>query len=297
MLGSVDHILFLPLLPAHAVPLLRCGVLHEVLQWGSFRRAAVLLTFIPAQERHFFSENNQSLQQSPQRRGRVLTAGGFQDVIAQGARRTHPGALSRERLDRMIFQCPVQPGLFCRLVILTVPVGTLCGGYCPSEGDCSSTGPPRATAPARRPAPARAPLHKPQLVPGACSSADPAGVCSREDVCSRMDIRSRVDVCSRVDLHGLRVYNLHHHGLRQGLQWNLCSVPGWSASSPSFFTHLGVYEAVSLTISPPLSHSVFLPFLKCVMAEAAPASLTGSALTCGGSLWTLAGSMSAWYLR
>jgi len=38
--------------------------------------------------------------------------GGFQDAIGRGARQSHVGFLSHERLDEMTFQCHFQPGLF-----------------------------------------------------------------------------------------------------------------------------------------------------------------------------------------
>jgi len=57
-------------------------------------------------------------------------------------------------------------------------------------------------------------------------------------------------------------------------------------SSPSFFTDLGVYSTVShtfflLTLHFPL---VFLPILRYVFQQTLSAWLTGSAMSCGGSV-------------
>jgi len=49
------------------------------------------------------SDNNRSLEQPPQRHGRVPIAGGFQDAIGQVARSSHLGFPSHDRLDQMIF--------------------------------------------------------------------------------------------------------------------------------------------------------------------------------------------------
>jgi len=54
----------------------------------------------------------------------------------------------------------------------------------------------------------------------------------------------QVDISSTVDLHRLQQDSLPHHGLHHGLQGTLCS--GVShASSPSFFTGLGVCRVAS----------------------------------------------------
>ena len=58
----------------------------------------------------------------------------------------------------------------------------------------------------------------------------------------------QITIHSTVDLRELCGHTLHHHGLVQGLKGNLFSVT-WSTSSPSFFTDLSVYRAVSLTFS------------------------------------------------
>jgi len=65
----------------------------------------------------------------------------------------------------------------------------------------------------------------------------------------------QVDICSTVDLHGLQGNNLPHHGLHHKLQRKaLCSnISG--ASSPSFFTDLGVCRVC-------LSHR-FVPLSNC----------------------------------
>jgi len=89
----------------------------------------------------------------------------------------------------------------------------------------------------------------------------------------------QLDLCSAVDLHGLQGIDLRYHGLILGLLGTFCS-GAWSTSSTSFFSHIGVCRAVSLT----LSHSrhtasvqYFLPFLKEVTTEVPPALLTVSA--------------------
>ena len=53
------------------------------------------------------------LVQPPQGRGGVLISGGFHDVMGQGARYSHLGSLSHERLGQIISGDPFQPGLFC----------------------------------------------------------------------------------------------------------------------------------------------------------------------------------------
>ncbi|KAK4830082.1 hypothetical protein QYF61_008420 [Mycteria americana] len=62
----------------------------------------------------FYSENNQSLKQSPQGCGGVPIVTGFQDAVGEGTRSSHLGSLSHGRLAQMIFQ----PGLFYGSVIL-----------------------------------------------------------------------------------------------------------------------------------------------------------------------------------
>jgi len=101
----------------------------------------------------------------------------------------------------------------------------------------------------------------------------------------------QVEICSTVDLHGLQVDNLPHHGLLHRLQGNLCSGT-WNTSSPSFFTDLGVYRAVSLTYS----HSSFLlqftppsHLHKHIITEALPLLLMGWTLASAGSVLELGG--------
>jgi len=97
-------------------------------------------------------------------------------------------------------------------------------------------------------------------------------------------------------LHGLQVDSLPHYGLLHGLQGSLCS-SAWNASSPYFFTDLGVCRVVSLTYS--LSYCSycctglgFFPLLKCVIPETLPPSLTGLVLASAGSVLEPAGIAS-----
>jgi len=83
--------------------------------------------------------------------------------------------------------------------------------------------------------------------------------------------------------------NLLHHGLLHGLQGNLCSSPQ-STSSPSFFSHLAAYRAVSHTFLPHSSLlGSILPFLTDVSQKCHHSRwLRGSAVPgCGwvGAIW------------
>jgi len=67
--------------------------------------------FISIKERNFYSENNRSLDQTPQGHGGVPFAGAFQHVGGQGARKSHLGSPSHKALDQTIFQGPFPRGL------------------------------------------------------------------------------------------------------------------------------------------------------------------------------------------
>lgn len=66
--------------------------------------------FLSMQEKFSCSKSNHSLDKPPQRHGRVLVTGGFQDATGQGARWSHPLSLSHKRLDQVIFQIPSKLG-------------------------------------------------------------------------------------------------------------------------------------------------------------------------------------------
>lgn len=89
---------------------------------------------------------------------------------------------------------------------------------------------------------------------------------------------------------------LPHHGLHQRLQGNLFS-DGWSTSSLSFFTDLGVYRVFFLMHSNSSLHLQVRipsppPFLNFITPEVLPLLLTGSALASSGSIVKLAGIAS-----
>jgi len=74
--------------------------------------------------------------------------------------------------------------------------------------------------------------------------------------------------------------------LFQELQRNPCCAV-WSTSSPSFFSHLGVYRLVSHTFLLTLPGSTFL-FLEYIATETLPSQLLGSAVPCRrsvGAVW------------
>jgi len=97
----------------------------------------------------------------------------------------------------------------------------------------------------------------------------------------------QVEICSTVDLPGLQGHSLPHHGLLHGLQGNLCS--GISSTSSPSFTNLSVCGVLTpLCGYKKVLHGVFL-LLNCVIPEALPPLLMGSALASGGSVLEPAG--------
>ena len=131
-------------------------------------------------------------------------------------------------------------------------------GCRPSGRDCSSVGPPRghkscqqtcsgvgsslhgATGPARSLLQRGLPTgSQPPVGASTCSGVGSSTGC-RWNLCSPSSF-----------LRGLQGDSLPHHGLRHGLQGNLCS-GAWSASSPSFCTDLGVCRVshISSLLSP-----------------------------------------------
>jgi len=60
----------------------------------------------------------------------------------------------------------------------------------------------------------------------------------------------QVEICSTMDLHGLQGSNLPHHGLRHGLQGNLCSSAWSTGSSPSSLTLVSAELFLSHRLTP-----------------------------------------------
>ena len=133
--------------------------------------------------------------------------------------------------------------------------------------------PHAVTGPARIPAPAWAPLH---------GIKDPA----RNLPQSRLSKDCRLDIYSTVDHYRTQEINVCHYSLHHSLLENLCS-GAWSTSSPSFFTDLGMCRVVSVTYdhsSLPAVVQQLFPLFKCIITEALPTSLIGSALASAGSV-------------